>query len=111
ISTMLRVLFVEIKGFHTFAWAEELLSDTRLVAGEGEAARIVSYIRADETPHVEYLRTALTEMRDRTFIGESGRKYPGTDIIGPMWETSLAESLGRLEDQNRAATVSELEHA
>ncbi len=111
ISTMLRVLFVEIKAFHTFAWAEELLSDTELVAGEGEAARIVSYIRADETPHVEYLRTALTEMRDRTFIGESGRKYAGTDIIGPMWDASLEESLGLFEDQNRAATVAELELA
>src|SRR3546814_5889884 len=70
ISTMLRVLFVEIKAFHVFAWAEELLSDPDLVAGEGEAARLVSYIRADETPHVEYLRTALTEMRDRTFRSE-----------------------------------------
>ncbi len=111
ISTMLRVLFVEIKAFHTFAWAEELLSDTDLVAGDGEAARIVSYIRADETPHVEYLRTALTEMRDRTFVGESGRRYPGTDIIGPMWDASLAESLGLLEEQNRAAAVADLEHA
>ena len=110
ISTMLRVLFVEVKAFHTFAWAEELLSDTDLVAGDGDAARIVSYIRADETPHVDYLRTALTEMRDRTFIGESGRKYPGSEIIEPMWDRSLAESLGLLEDQNRAATLTELEH-
>src|SRR3546814_17251387 len=84
ISTMLRVLFVEIKAFHVFAWAEELLSDPDLVAGEGEAARLVSYIRADETPHVEYLRTALTEMRDRKFVGESGKRYPGTAIIGPL---------------------------
>ena len=50
-------------------------------------------------------------MRDRTFIGESGRKYQGADIIGPMWDASLAESLGLLEDQNRAATVAELELA
>ena len=111
ISTMLRVLFVEIKAFHVFAWAEELLSDPDLVAGDGEAARLVSFIRADETPHVEYLRTALTEMRDRTFVGESGKRYPGADIIGPMWDASLAESLGLLEDQNRAATVAELDLA
>ena len=69
---MLGLLFIELSAFHTFAWAEEVLSDTDLVAGDGEAARIVSYVRADETPHVEYLKTALTEMRDRTFIGESG---------------------------------------
>src|SRR3546814_3266929 len=48
ISTMLRVLFVEIKAFHVFAWAEELLSDPDLVAGEGEAARLVSYIRSED---------------------------------------------------------------
>jgi hypothetical protein len=111
ISTMLRVLFVEIKAFHIFAWAEELLSDTSLVAGDGAAAKLVSYIRADETPHVEYLRTALTEMRDRTFVGESGTRYPGTEIIGRMWDASLEESLGLLEEQNRAATVAEIERA
>lgn len=111
IATMLRVLFVEIKAFHVFAWAEELLSDGDLVAGAGEAARLVSYIRADETPHVEYLRTALTEMRDRTFIGESGRRYPGTEIVGAMWNASMEESLGLLEDQNRTATVREIERA
>lgn len=111
ISTMLRVLFVEIKAFHVFAWAEDLLSDTDLVAGDGEAARLVSYIRADETPHVEYLRTSLTEMRDRTFVGESGTRHPGAEIIGRMWDASMEESLGLLEDQNRAATVAEIERA
>jgi hypothetical protein len=111
ISTMLKVLFVEIKAFHVFAWAEDMLSDRDLVAGEGEAARLVSFIRADETPHVEYLRTSLTEMRDRTFIGESGKRYAGTEIIGSMWDASLAESLGILEEQNRATTVKEIERA
>lgn len=111
ISTMLRVLFVEIKAFHVFSWAEDLLSDHDLVAGEGQAATLVSYIRADETPHVEYLRTSLTEMRDRTFVGGSGKRYPGSEIILPMWEASMTESLGLLEDQNRAATLGEIERA
>jgi hypothetical protein len=111
ISTMLRVMFVEIKAFHVFAWAEELLSDTDLFAGDGEAARLVSYIRADETPHVEYLRTGLTEMRDRTFIGTSGAKYAGADVIRDMWDRALAESTGILEEQNRATALSELEYA
>ncbi|HEX5365108.1 MAG TPA: hypothetical protein VFW63_00385 [Acidimicrobiales bacterium] len=111
VATMLKVLFVEIKAYHVFAWAEELLADRDLVAGEGEAARLVSFIRQDEAPHVEYLRTSLTEMRDRTFIGDSGRRYPGTDVIGRMWDASLEDSLGLLEDQNRAATVAEVERA
>ncbi len=73
VSLMVRVLFIEISAFHTFAWAEEWMSDTELVAGDGEAARLVSYIRADESPHVGYLRTALSEMRDRTWVGEGGQ--------------------------------------
>ena len=111
ISTMLRVLFVEIKAFHVFSWAEEVLSDVDLVAGDGAAAEIVRAIKSDETPHVEYLRTALSEMRARTFLGTSGRKYPGTEIIDAMWDASMAESLGLLEDQNRAFVLSEIERA
>ena len=53
------------------------LSDPDLVAGDGEAAGLVSYIRADETPHVEYLKTALTEMRDRTWVGTGGKQHAG----------------------------------
>ena len=51
------LLFIEISAFHTFAWAEAVLSDTDLVAGDGEAARArVATSAPDETPHVEYLQ-------------------------------------------------------
>ena len=91
---MVGLLFIEVSAFHTFAWAEEVLSDRDLVAGDGAAAALVSYIRADETPHVDYLRTALTEMRDRTFVGESGRRIPGAEVIGTLWDAALEQSLG-----------------
>jgi len=111
IERMTRLLLIEISAFHTFAWAEALLSDEDLVAGDGEAARIVSYIRADETPHVEYLRTVLSEMRDRTFVGESGRKYPGTELIGRIWDRALADSLGSRRLDQLAVTRREIERA
>ncbi|MES4792497.1 MAG: hypothetical protein C4321_05470, partial [Chloroflexota bacterium] len=94
IERMVRLLLIEVSAFHTFAWAEELLADDDLVAGDGEAARLVACIRTDETPHVEYLRTALTEMRDRTVVGESGRRYPGTELVGRLFERAMADSLG-----------------
>lgn len=111
IATMLRVLFVEIKAFHVFAWAEDLLADADLVAGDGAAARLVSYIRADETPHVEYLRTSLSEMRERTFVTESGGRLPGRTVIDRLWQLGMEESLGLLEEQNRAAIAGEVELA
>src|SRR6185503_7434580 len=82
IARMANLLLIEISAFHTFAWAEEVLSDRALVAGDGEAARLVSYIRADEVPHVEYLKCTLTEMRDRTFVTDTGGRIAGTEIIG-----------------------------
>jgi hypothetical protein len=110
IALMIRVLFIEISAFHTFAWAEEWMSDTDLVDGEGEAGRLVSYIRADETPHVCYLRTALSEMRDRTWIGESGRTYVGSEMIERVWEPLLEDSLGPAREATRKAALGEVEH-
>jgi hypothetical protein len=110
VTLMVRVLFIEISAFHTFAWAEAWMSDTELVAGEGDAARLVSYIRADETPHVGYLRTALSELRDRTWVGVNGRTYPGSEMIERIWDPLLAQSLGPGRDEGRRAALSEVEH-
>ena len=108
---MSRLLLIEISAYHVFAWAEEVLSDTDLVAGEGEAAKLVSHIRSDEGPHVAYLKTTLTEMRDRTFVGESGKRYPGTKIVGEIWDRAIADSLGARREQNLQLTLREVEHA
>lgn len=107
---MTRVLLIEIQAFHTFKWAEKWLSDATLVAGDGEAAKLVSYIRGDETPHVGYLKTALTEMRDRTWLGDSGKKYDGAEMFGRIWERALENSLGAGRDVTRKAALGEVEH-
>jgi hypothetical protein len=109
-NLMIRVLFIEVQAFHTFAWAETWLSDTDLVAGDGRAADLVGYIRADETPHVDYLKTALTEMRDRTWIGTSGKQHKGIEMIGTLWDRGLEQSLGAGRAQTRAAVLGEVEH-
>ena len=111
IEFMARLLLIEISAFHTFAWAEEVLSNDDLVAGDGEAARLVSYIRADETPHVEYLKTTLSEMRDRTFLGSSGKRYQGTEMIGRIWDRAVADSLGARREANLKLALGEVEHA
>jgi hypothetical protein len=108
---MVGLLFIEVSAFHTFAWAEAVLADTDLVAGDGAAADLVSYVRADETPHVEYLRTALTEMRDRTFVGESGRRIAGAEVIGTLWDAALAQSLGANRENFVRQAMAEVEHA
>jgi len=111
IERMTRILLIEFSAYRAFAWAEEVLSDVELVAGDGEAARLVSYIRQDESPHVGYLRTALTELRDRTLIDRAGRRRRGQTVIGGFFDHAFAQSVGT----NRKAAVdsarSEVERA
>ncbi len=90
VGRMIGLLLIEISAFHGFRWAEAVLGDAELVAGDGAAATLVSYIRSDETPHVAWLRTALSEMRDRTWVGSSGRTSRGhgddRPAVGPRPE-------------------------
>lgn len=111
VARMVRLLFIEISAFHAFAWAEALLSDPDVVAGEGEAARIVTYIRADEEPHVAYLATVLSEMRDRTWVGDGGEKHDGAEMIGRIWDALLAQSVGPGRQQFIDLAMREVEHA
>ncbi len=111
IRTMTGVLFIEVRAFHLFRWAEELLADETLVAGEGLPSKLVSYIRQDETPHVEYLRTALSEMRDRTFVGTEGERLAGSHVIGKIWENGLFQAHQVREPQTRATYLAEVEQA
>jgi hypothetical protein len=111
LNRMISLLFIEISAFHAFAWAEDLLADDELVAGEGEAARLVSYIRADETPHVGYLTVALSEMRDRTWQGTTGARYEGTEMISTLWDKALEDSRRLRRGQFLRAMVGELERS
>ncbi len=92
-TRMIGLLFIEVWAFHSFDWASGVLSDEELVAGEGSAAELVDYIRHDEAPHIAWLRTALSEMRDRTWVGSSGATYPGTEMLQRLWDKTLRNSV------------------
>jgi len=111
VGRMIGLLLIEISAFHGFRWAEAVLSDTDLVAGDGEAARIISCVRSDETPHVAWLRTALSEMRDRTWVGEGGGKHAGTEMIGRLWDRAVRDSVLLRRPDNLAMAMAEIELA
>jgi len=111
VGRMIGLLLIEISAFHGFKWAEAVLSDDDLVAGDGEAARIISYVRADETPHVAYLRTALSEMRDRTWVGADGQKHKGEEMISTLWDKALSDSLLLRRSERLQFSMGEIERA
>lgn len=110
VRLMARLLFVELSAYRMFEWAEAWLGDSSLVAGDGAAARLVRYIRADEAPHVAYLRTALSEMRDRTWVGASGARHAGDDVVGRIWDDALSASLAKSRTYASQVVVPEVEH-
>jgi hypothetical protein len=111
VARMVGLLLIEISAFHSFRWAEAVLGDPEVVAGDGSAGTLVSYIRADETPHVAWLRTALSEMRDRTWLGDGGRRYAGTEMIAPLWDRALADSLQVRRQENLNFVMDEVEQS
>jgi hypothetical protein len=93
IGMMANVLVVEIFAEEVFRWGKAVLSDPEISAAPDEAAAMVGYIQSDEKPHVEYLRTALSEIAARTIRGEDGASLPGRDIVHGTLHAMLSRVL------------------
>jgi hypothetical protein len=90
LMTMTNVLVIEVFAARTFDWGERLLSDPTVSADPVAAGAMVGYVRTDETPHVEYLRTALSELRARTLRTTAGGAVPGRRVVDALLHRALA---------------------
>ncbi|MDJ0850793.1 MAG: hypothetical protein QNK04_20675 [Myxococcota bacterium] len=111
LATMAQVLVVEVFAMGTFAWGEELLSDPEVSAAPEEAARLVSYIRSDESPHVEYLRSALSEARARTIRTVDGGEVSGQVVVDGLLHRVLRSVTSERPREQRAELRRNLSHA
>ncbi len=89
LATMAQVLAVEVFAMGAFDWGERLLSDPAVSADPEGAGALVSYIRSDESPHVEYLRTALSEIAARTLRTVDGGTLPGRSVVHGLLHATL----------------------
>jgi hypothetical protein len=89
LQTMATVLVVEVFAENTFDWGQQVLSDPEVSADPAGAGAMVGYIRADENPHVEYLRTALSEVRARTLRGVDGSAVAGRIVVDGLMHRTL----------------------
>jgi hypothetical protein len=102
IGFMMNVLIIEVFAVSTFHWAEEVLADPEVSDSPEEASAMIRYIRSDESPHVEYLRTALSELSARTLIGEDGKEYNGNEIVQDLLDRSLKTIIRQRGAERRA---------
>ncbi len=97
---MANVLVVEVFAEGTFEWGVQLLSDPDVSAQPEAAGGMVRNIRSDEKPHVEYLRTALSELRARTLRTVEGRTLAGRTVVdGLMHHLLRAITTSRPREQ------------
>ena len=90
VGFMANVMIIEIVAEDVFEWAKQLLGDPEVCKNTEAAAQMVAYIQSDEKPHVEYLRTALSELRARTLIGSDGRtEVSGQQVVDRLFEAGL----------------------
>jgi hypothetical protein len=107
LTTMANVLVVEIFAERTFDWGQTLLGDPEVSAEPAAAGSMVGYIRSDENPHVEYLRTALSEARARTIRSVDGRTLAGGRVVdGLLHRTLRALTTDRPREQRDATRQS-----
>ncbi len=92
IAMMSQVLVVEVFAEGTFQWGIDVLSDPEVSAEPERAGAMVTYIQSDESPHVEYLRAALSELRCRTLRTVDGGTLAGRTVVDGM----LNEVLGNM---------------
>jgi len=91
LALMAQVLVVEVFAEGTFAWGVELLSNPEVSAAPEAAGNMVRFVQADEKPHVEYLRTALSELRARTLRTVDGKTIAGREVVDRLLHRILRE--------------------
>jgi hypothetical protein len=111
LQTMTTVLVVEVFAENTFDWGQRVLSDPEVSADPDGAGAMVGYIRSDENPHVEYLRTALSEMRARTLRTVDGGTLSGRDVIDGLLHRTLHQLTTERPRQQRDDLRASLQEA
>jgi len=111
ISTLSNVLVIEVFAAGTFDWGDRLLSDPEVSAAPEHAGAMVRCIRSDETPHVEYLRTALSELRARTLRTVDGGTISGKSVVDALLHRTLYVLTTSRPREQRADTRTSVAHA
>jgi hypothetical protein len=104
LSMMAQVYVIEVFAKRTFDWGETLLSDPEISAHPERAGAMVRYIRSDESPHVEYLRTALSEARTLTLRTEDGRALSGATVVDGLMHHVLSRVIDSRPREQRDDT-------
>lgn len=111
VATMAQVYVIEVFAERIFEWGKSVLGHEDVSAAPKAAADMVSHIQIDEKPHVEYLRTALSELSARTVRTEDGKTIPGRWLVHGYLHGILDQMTRSRPEEQRGETSDALEDA
>jgi len=88
-----------------------VLGHDEVSANPRAAAEMVGFIQVDETPHVEYLRTALSELAARTIRTIDGGTLPGRRVVHGFLHGILEQMTRTRPEEQRGETGDALDDA
>jgi hypothetical protein len=109
IAVMANVIVIEEFASEMFKWAKDVLGDPEISAQPKEAREMICHIESDEWSHIEYLRTALSEIRARTVLSEDRKQeLRGAEVVDRIVAMQLQGIASERPRQQRAQSRDEI---
>ena len=88
---------------------KEVFTDRRKEAAH--AAELVNRIRQDESVHVAWLLSAISEFRSFTIKTVDGEEVSGAEILDPVWEQMVHWHAVEMHEKNRPINAEQVRNA
>ena len=105
ISFLMNLLMIEVRAERAFDFYERVLSNEEVFTDRrkeaAHAAELVDRIREDESVHVAWLLTAISEFRSFTIKTVTGEEVKGAEILDPIWQRMVHWHAVEMHETNR----------
>lgn len=105
ISFMMNLLMIEVRAERAFDFYERVIGSPEVFADKRKEAKhavqLVQRIRQDESVHVAWLKTAISEFRHFTIKTVDGKQIKGAQIVDPLWAKMVHWHAVEMHEANR----------
>jgi len=105
ISFLMNLLMIEVRAERAFDFYEKVLGNEEVFTDRRKEAAhatvLVNRIRQDESVHVAWLLSAISEFRSFTIKTVSGEEVNGAEILDPVWGRMVHWHAVEMHETNR----------
>ena len=112
IAFLMNLLMIEVRAERTFDFYEKVIGSPEVFTDRqkeaAHAVELVDRIRQDESIHVAWLRTAISEFRHFTIKTGAGEQVKGASIVDPVWQKMVHWHAVEMHEANRENNRAEM---